>query len=558
MIDFLLETKLGSIPTAVDKLFIQKPVIQLHYNEPEYELAAWGDPISDENFKKRFEVNKSAEFIIKNIYGHYYYIFLDKKRNIIYLGNSLFSILPIYYFTDGRMITVSENALTAGKYLGRNSINKNFILEMLLFNYPLFNFSIIEGIGLLPSNSYIKISGSSIEIVKHTSITDLFSSTPRPWKNSTGELSEIFLSTATKYFPGEHYAHALTGGFDGRTLVSAGLYYEKIFSCFSFGSEQSKDVQIASQVASKAGLPFIHISLDDEYVKNYSRVCGEEFIMNSTGSATFARAHYLYAAKQLANNYRFIVTGNFGSEIFRAAHTAGAMITSNLYALFASVGPDEGIRTIENSTEFRCLEAKNLNTEIEELKDNILTLPCYDESFRHLTNNQKFYVFVFEELFRKYFGAEMVNQFKYLKNRTPFIDIDFLTEILKTELAGIHSDFPEHNPFKRYKGQVLYAHIIRKAFPVFGKLITDKGYKPDDLITMTGKLHIAGGYAKKIMKQSSPDFDPYSVRKAWEVNRNFWNSIPVSSEYFRKRELMNNNNDILFKALSLSYLLNNC
>ena len=167
----------------------------------------------------------------------------------------------------------------------------------------------------------------------------------------------------------------------------------------------------------------------------------------------------------------------------------------------------------------------------ETLKEDILKLPCYDQSYNRLTKNQRFYVFVFEEIFRKYFGAEMVNQFKYLKNRTPFLDIEFLKAIFKTELAGIHSDFFEHNPFKRYKGQVLYAHIIRKAYPAFGKMMTDKGYKPDDLLNFFGKLNIAKGYLKKITRKPTPDFDPYAVNKAWETNRDYWKSMPISEEF---------------------------
>ncbi len=55
----------------------------------------------------------------------------------------------------------------------------------------------------------------------------------------------------------------------------------------------------------------------------------------------------------------------------------------------------------------------------------------------------------------------MVNQFNYIRNRTPFLDIDFLRTIFRSRLAGIHSGLFDHNPFRRFKGQVLYAHIIK-------------------------------------------------------------------------------------------------
>ena len=334
-----------------------------------------------------------------------------------------------------------------------------------------------------------------------------------------------------------------SGGFDGRTLVSAGLYYDKDFSCYSFGSANSKDTQIASRLASKAGIPFLNIELNDEYAEHDSLNSGKEFILNSSGTGSFARAHYLYSAKKLSNDYQYVITGNFGSEIFRAAHVAGAVISENLCSLFNSDNPEEAIKSIENSNEFDCLNISNSRDSWEAIKKDIIELPFFNPKYSGLTKNQRFYIFVFEEIFRKYFGAEMVNQFRYIKNRTPFLDLEFLKAIFRTGLAGIHSDFFEHNPFKRYKGQVLYAHIIRKAHPSFGKIMTDKGYKPDDLLNCFGKLNIARGYVKKVMRKPTPDFDPYAVSRAWEANRKFWKGIPVSFEYFNKGVLLNLNKD---------------
>jgi len=557
MIEFILDIPFNKQLTELINLFVSKPAIELHFKDPDYEFIAWGDPINNTDFEERLLKDTNPEFILNNLFGHYYYILLNKITSEIIIGNSMFSILPLYYYHDSNKIVFSENAANLGKHLNLNEISHIFIIETVLFNYPLFNNSIFEEVRLLPSNSYLKVSGSEINIIKHINIEKYFSNSPKPWKKSINEVIDIFLETVKKYLPDVKYVHALTGGFDGRTLVSAGLYHKKDFSCYSFGSASSKDTQIASQLALRAGIPFINVDLNDKYTSESSLNCGKEFILNTSGTATFARAHYLYAAKGLSNDYKYIITGNFGSEIFRTAHNAGAVISQNLYNLFNSNNPVEALKSIENSEEFRCLKLSGDKSSWEELKEDILKLPCYDQSYNSLTKNQRFYIFVFEEIFRKYFGAEMVNQFKYIKNRTPFLDIEFLKAIFQTKLAGIHSDFFEHNPFKRYKGQVLYAHIIRKAYPAYGKMMTDKGYKPDDLINLFGKLNIANGYLKKITHRHTPDFDPYAVNKAWKTSRYYWQSIPVSEEFFDLRKVTSGiNKEILFKILSLSYIKN--
>lgn len=553
--EFLLNISLGLKTTSLFDLFVKRPVVELHYKNNDFEFIAWGDPILSDEFQKKLTENLSTGFIVNNLFGHYYFILKNKKKGDIFIGNSLFSILPVYYFSDQQKLFLSFDSLILGKYIEKTKISKRFILETLLFNYPLFNHSVFEDIKLLPANSYFKISASKIEIIKHTIIHDYFSKTPGSWRESTNTMSDIFISGVRKYFPDEQYVHALTGGFDGRTLVAAGLYYRTAFSAYCFGSENSKDTLIASQLASKAQIPFINIQLDDEYIHNNSYPCGKEFILNSSGTATFTRAHYLYSAKSLSKDFQYIITGNFGSEIFRAAHVAGAVISSNLYNLFDSAYPEEGMAKIEESPEFQCLNHHNYKTELESLREDLNLLACYDKSLSDLTRNQRFYVFVFEEIFRKYFGAEMVNQFRYIKNRTPFLDIEFVKAIFRTELAGIHSDFFEHNPFKRYKGQVLYAHIIKNTYPEYGKIITDKGYRPNDLINPLGKLKITKGYLQKNLKKPVPGLDPYSVGKAWKANRAYWESIPVSDECFNQKGLKALNKEILFKVLSLSYLL---
>ena len=152
-----------------------------------------------------------------------------------------------------------------------------------------------------------------------------------------------------------------------------------------------------------------------------------------------------------------MVTGNFGSEIFRAAHIAGAVISNNLYHLFNAETIDEALRNIEASEEFQWINKRSFEQEWQELKSDIAKLPVFTRDYSGLSQNQKFYLFVFEEVFRKYFGAEMVNQFQYLNNRTPFLDTQFLKGIFTTGLAGLYADYFENNPVKRFKGQVLYA-----------------------------------------------------------------------------------------------------
>ena len=495
------------------------------------------NPICTDVFRAELPVKRSVDFIVNNLYGHYYYIFYDRNTRQILTGNSLFSILPLYYvFSDSRLL-LSDNAFSLGRYTGRSTFSKRFILESVLFNYPLFNHSVIDGISLLSSNSGITFDLSGVKLIKHTSIEDLYCQNPSPIRKSAGRLTDIFLETVKKYLPEENYFTALTGGFDGRTLTAASRYHEKSFSCYCFGTSESRDLKLASAIASKTDIPFFAIDLDDIYLRIYSLEAGRNFIIRSSGTGTFTRAHYLFAASQLAGKTRYLITGNFGSEIFRAAHVPGVVISPNLYSVFSSENPDEACQKLWSSTGMSWLNQAEMSSERADLHSDIASLPCFTSKYKNLSRNRQFYIFVFEELFRKYFGAEMISQWDFIKNRTPFLDIDFLKELLATEFAGIHSRFFEENPFKRYKGQVLYAYIIRKAFPQLGKILTDKGYKPDDLISASGVPRIVTGYLYKRLIGTNSSYDPNGVKKAWDLNHMFYESLPVNKALFNSRSV---------------------
>jgi hypothetical protein len=365
-----------------------------------------------------------------------------------------------------------------------------------------------------------------------------------------------------KYLPDEPYFSSLTGGLDGRTLTACGLYYKKPISTYSFGSETCNDVVIASRLSDKAGIKYYNVRLDENYVKNDCLQSGIDFINASSGTASFSRAHYLYATKDLSTRTNFLLTGNFGSEIFRAAHIAGVVISPNLYTVFFANDYDEAIQKIENSEEWNFINRNEFKTEWESLKEDLRSFPCFSAEHKLLTKNQQFYKIVFEEIFRKYFGAEMVNQFRYLSNRTPFLDFDFVKAILSTSIAGVHSDFFTHNPLKRFKGQALYAHIINKTYPQFGREITDKGYSPNDLMSINGKIKITKSFFKKrLIKKPPSEKDANQVYSALSFNSDYFKKIANNTPFFNNLYINQSVIDLLRKdsliiAFSQAYFYN--
>ncbi len=555
-INFILELQNATNYDDPLAWFKLQPDLKIQYESKGKKILIWGDPVKGSDLIHNVNSVWSPRSLLSYVKGHYYYLISDPDSRCIILGNSFFSILPIYYSISERKLTCSDKALLVKEKPNEKIISKLFFAETILFNYPLFNSSIIEDVLLLPSNSYLQINDNKIEVIKHTRIVDFFNLNPEPWQKSVNNLAHVFLEGVKQHLPETPYGCSLTGGFDGRTLIASSIYHKKDFTAYCFGNTESVDLRVARQLTAMARLPFLEILLDEDYIHNHSFEDGADFILNSSGTATFVRAHYIHAARVLSMQFSHILSGNFGSEVFRAAHIPGVLISPNLYNLFSAPDPEEGFKRIRDSIEYSILDKELADLIYVRLRDEIIKLPCYDKSYAGLPKNQMFYIYVFEEIFRKYFGAEILNQFNYVSNRTPFLDFDFLKDLFKTSLPGVHSKLFEINPFKRYKGQVLYAHVIQMAFPLFGRIMTDKGYKPEDLVKTFGKINILKGYYRKLRGNRSMVVDPNSVAAAWTLNRARWNGYPLPEFFIDRKKIAElKSRDLDIKVASLSFIM---
>lgn len=537
MISFLIKYQFDQTSSALADLFLQLPEAYEQFHNDRQELILWGDPIIGKTtFEKEIQnADISPLKILETIPGHFYYALLDKVSGVLNIGNSLFAILPLHYSNEGKTVYASDSPLRIAGQTGDTTISKRFILENILFNYQLFDHSCLNRVSLLRTNHCLSLSVSGLASEKLFAIEDHFVSVPKSWKKEMQHIADLFIQRAKNYLPDENYVAALTGGFDGRTLVATSLYYKKQFSTYSFGNNNTSDVSVPAHLSSLAGLKYDRIDLDENYQSSHSLKSGLEFVGGVFGAAGFSRAHYLYAVKHLAQKTNYLITGNFGSEVFRATHNAGAVISHNLYRLMNATNYEDAVGALENAPEWLALNKAEFQTEWLALKTDLKNLPCFHPDHKSRSKNEQFYIFVFNEVFRKYFGAEMRNQFNYLKNRTPFLDIVFLKELLKTELSGVYSDFFTHNPVKRFKGQVVYAHIIRKTYSAFGRELTDKGYCPEDLLTPAGKSKILFSWLrKKIVKEPETEADAYAVSASFKKNKHYFDETLKTNRLFNQ------------------------
>lgn len=482
--------------------------------------------------------NKNIYENIKYLRGNFYLIILNRIDNSISCINSLFSLLPIYYCKNDDKLIVSSSIREIKKHFPLNyTVNSKFLIEKALFNFAFKNETIYKEISLLPSNHYLK-KGFDLKIIKHTSIQDYFTDDPDNKEKSLDYLSELFLAKLNDYFPSEHFYITLTGGFDSRTIVAAALNESLSFSTFSYGTDGTLDLVIPKLISDKMIFEHSTYTLDSKYAADYYLKYLEELIVNTDCNTSISRTHYAFIADDISKKTNYILSGNFGSDLLRTTRQGG-VITSDF--LLKSLEIDDNDLLRKEMNEYPALNFINkefVKPELEEIFHDVLAFKDYVSNLKD--KNKRYYVYEFEEIYRKYFGPEYIIQNHYgITNRSPFLDFEFVTELLKTKYAGINSRYRESNPLFRYKGQVLYAKILQKLKSPLYNFPLDKGYKPSDFFSVMGKVNIAINYIKKrIENKNQKDFTQYN-QLCFTKNLDYFNQLDFNSNLFNKDLLKN-------------------
>lgn len=403
--------------------------------------------------------------------GHYYWFHWRGAE--LECGSSFCGLLPIYHHEASGRLDVSSSSFAIARANQLRADDLNYQLERSLFNYPLFDRTPWKRIRRLPAQSKLVTGANTLKTERFFRIEDHFGDGAGSSSDAMRELCEVFERECDLHIPGSGFALSFTGGFDGRTLLGAALKLGRSgFSTYGFGIPGESDITLPQVQARELGVPYAPILLDDRYLNEDALSSALAFMELSDHAGNLGRPHYHYAARSLAKDHTHLVTGNFGSELFRALHAPGALMTDHLVSVFGSARDAWHVDLTRAAGEERTTEVQELITDLE----------AYLAGAATLRPTQRFYRFVFDELFRKYFGPEIVVQSRFLRNRTPFLSLRFIKALHQTVRAGVHARLFETRKFRRLNGQVFYAAYLKRAHPGLYRMPTNKGYAPRDVL----------------------------------------------------------------------------
>ncbi|MCS6929678.1 MAG: hypothetical protein NZM43_09295 [Saprospiraceae bacterium] len=441
----------------------------------------------------------SLRALYTEVRGHYYWFLI--KGNFVRCGTSFGGIYPLYWQKSGSHTYVCSSSFYLARHHDPGELDRRNLLERLLFNYSLFNSTWWTNIRLLGSHRWLTLNKDLVREERALSLEQYFSHGFLSGPDVLDELTEVFENESRIFLPPQPFAISFTGGFDGRTLVAAARRaYRDDFFTYSFGMPNESDVTLPAKQAQQMGIFYFPIYLNDTYVREHALRSALHFMQYSEYNGNFGRPHYFYAAEVLAKQTRYILTGNFGSELFRAMHQPGVMMTQALIQIFEV--PDDSWKDFLRQAAGRQV-AMHFRTELDAL---ISDFERFLRAREDMDINQQFYCFVLEEIFRKYFGPELVVQSYMLCNRTPYLSLRFFEALNKTVWSGLHARLFDKQKNRRMKGQMFYSAFLRRTDPELYRMLTNKGYSPADVLERWRRPILVARVAyKKLFRKEKGD-----------------------------------------------------
>lgn len=440
-------------------------------------------PVSKINAEKLLELvkfypNEYLDFIKGSFVLVFYH---DESQKVEVITDKL-NVLPLYFAFHDNYLVISSNTSMMMKEEWINKEPDSLALCMqAFFDYMLGEYYFIKGIRRFENARIYSFLRGEIKCVQYWDVKELYHKKLLGKKESLDLLAEQLKANVDLYSAqSKNLLVSLTGGFDGRTNLAMLNKNHNDFLCYSYGMPGSLQIRVPQSIALKTGIKYKPVFLDQNFLnKYYENSIKASYFSNGTAPIGFCNIPYAYS--ELSKFSDSVLTGLFGSEILRPLHNNGIQVNDQSFNIFLANEPENAIKDISKKLyTLKYLNISDIDVIIEQLNEYIINE--FFEKYKDFEKITRFFFFIIQEGIRKYFSQEISIERVYVTTYYPYFDFDLVNLIYKTPWAGMYNGFLGKSKFKRRKGQLLYAYIIKKYYPELGKIKFDRGYTSNDLL----------------------------------------------------------------------------
>ena len=423
---------------------------------------------------------------LHEIKGSFTILMLEKASRRVHVFTDPLNVKPMYYYQKGSRLVVSTalNALVHHRQTQSLPIAINYpaIIEYYLFEYTLNDDTYIRSIQTMPAGGWLYFSSEGLKVKPYWNAFERLNTFTVAYnsKSAVEVLESVLKKNLDLYlFDPSRTAVALTGGYDSRTNLALLGEAAKECQLYSYGIADTYDLSIPRQIAQALQLNYRSIPLDEQYLRDFNENARLAIDLGD-GIAEANRGNYLYAFKKLGQDYDYILTGLFGSELIKHPTSVGNFINQATKTLLETHNAEPHLDAmLEKAITEGYLDADMLREYGDEVKQRALANP-------YLVNDHplalKYFYFLLMVGIRKYFMKEIKVERPFVENLHPFFDLEFIETLLQTPFPWIHHWAGKKDLIKSIETHKLYVAIIQRNQPKLANILSTHGYTPRYLL----------------------------------------------------------------------------
>jgi hypothetical protein len=481
------KNKLALKSFVLDDNCVRFPEYRVYIKNNQRLLNAFSNGLIDaSNFEEKYHLYLDYGLVI----------FCYPEKLIFY--NDIHGCYPLfmYHGTDG---TKELRNFYEGKV--NFELNQMAVYDFMMFNHFLFEDTLNKNIKRLPGSSKIIVTENKIEshVLKNwddlVNIIQNFQEENEPTHYLNTALNESF-SKQEKIL-------TLTGGFDSRLLFAGMLKNKHSFKTITWGVKDNLQTKVASELSSQYQINHIDMVLNETFESTISEKF--EYLLEKTPESPFIIdvPQFIHMCENLPEHCN-LVCGFMGSEVLRGPSYSSQV---TLTAFAARIGLSENKDQIEALIrEFN--RQHNVFAPLELEKNISILVDRYAQYSRigvpSNIKNKNIFKYLFHEKYVKIYSQFIKIHFDHGLNLiNPYMDFKFICSAFKLNKALTELTPYENNFFKNFKLYKLYARQIKLTYPALMSSRVDRGYKLNDLVTISGQLKLIPYQAYRTYKKKT-------------------------------------------------------